>query len=89
MKIFTADDRLAEKSGPKIVVTGVSGIGKTSLLRTLSEAQLASTLFVEIEAGGLAVSDLKLASIRPRTWHHAMDRFRRPQAGARIRLHES
>jgi AAA domain-containing protein len=68
MKIITADERLAEKSGAKILVVGPSGVGKTSLLRTMPPAMLASTLFVDIEAGDIAVSDLPVASVRPRTW---------------------
>ena len=55
MKIITADERLAEKSGAKILIVGPSGVGKTSLLRTMSPAMLASTLFVDIEAGDIAV----------------------------------
>jgi ABC-type Fe3+/spermidine/putrescine transport system ATPase subunit len=65
MKIIPADDRLKEKSGAKILIVGPSGVGKTSLLRTLSAKMLASTLFVDIEAGDLAVSDLSIASVRP------------------------
>jgi hypothetical protein len=68
MRIITADDRLAEKTGAKILVTGPGGIGKTSLLRTMSAEQLASTLFVDIEAGDIAVADLQIASVRPRRW---------------------
>ena len=68
MKIITADERLAEKSGPKILIVGQSGVGKTSLLRTLSAEMLASTAVIDIEAGLLAVADLPVASIRPRTW---------------------
>lgn len=73
MKIITADQRLAEKSGAKILIVGPSGVGKTSLLRTLSKEMLTSTLFVDIEAGDIAVSDLPVASVRPRRWEECRD----------------
>jgi hypothetical protein len=73
MRIITADERLAEKGGPKILVVGPSGVGKTSLLRTLSAEMLATTLFVDIEAGDIAVADLPVASVRPRTWSECRD----------------
>jgi len=73
MKIITANQRLEEKNGPKILIVGPSGVGKTSLLRTMSKALLASTLFVDIEAGDIAVSDLPVASVRPRTWVECRD----------------
>jgi len=73
MKIITADERLAEKNGPKMLIVGPSGVGKTSLLRTMSRAMLASTLFIDIEAGDLAVSDLAVASVRPQTWSECRD----------------
>jgi hypothetical protein len=73
MRILTADARLAEKSGAKILIIGPSGIGKTSLLRTLSAEMLATTLFIDIEAGDLAVADLPVASVRPRQWSECRD----------------
>jgi AAA domain len=73
MKIITADERLNERSGAKILIVGPSGVGKTSLLRTMPAAMLASTLFVDVEAGDIAVSDLSVASVRPRTWVECRD----------------
>jgi hypothetical protein len=73
MKIITADERLAQKNGPKIAIIGPSGVGKTSLLRTLSAEMLASTAFVDIEAGDIAVADLPVTSVRPRTWGECRD----------------
>jgi hypothetical protein len=73
MKIITADERLAEKSAAKILIVGPSGVGKTSLLRTLTPELLAATLLVDIEAGDIAISDLSVASVRPRRWEECRD----------------
>ena len=73
MKIIDATTRLAERTGVKILIIGPSGVGKTSLLRTMSTAMLASTLFFDIEAGDIAVADLPIASVRPRRWEECRD----------------
>lgn len=66
MKIISADERLKEVHAPKILIAGPSGIGKTSLLRTLHNPERA--LLVDIEAGDQAVRDVKCDAVRPQTW---------------------
>ena len=68
--IITADQRLAERRGVKGVLIGKAGIGKTSQLWTL-DAQ--ATLFLDLEAGDLAVEDWAGDTIRPRTWQECRD----------------
>jgi AAA domain len=68
VKLLTAAERLAEPRGAKIVILGRPGVGKTYLLRTLAPQTLATTLFLDAEAGDLCVADLAVASIRPQTW---------------------
>ncbi|GAC1405584.1 MAG: hypothetical protein NVSMB6_00350 [Burkholderiaceae bacterium] len=70
LPIISADQRLAEKRGSKLVIFGPSGIGKTSLLNTLSAER---TLFVDLEAGDLAVQDWSGDAIRPKTWQEFRD----------------
>jgi AAA domain len=65
MKIITADERLAEKSGAKILLVGPPKVGKTSLLRTVDPGR---TLFIDLEAGDQAVMDVPVATLRPQTW---------------------
>jgi AAA domain len=65
MKIITADQRLAEKSGAKILLAGPPKVGKTSLLRTTAAER---TLFIDLEAGDQAVMDVPVATLRPQTW---------------------
>jgi hypothetical protein len=73
MKIIFVNERLAERSGAKVLIIGPSGVGKTSLLKTLGGEMVVSTLFVDIEAGDLAVTDLPIATVRPRTWSDCCD----------------
>ena len=70
LPIITADQRLAEPRGIKGVIFGRSGIGKTSLLWTLSAS---TTLFFDLEAGDLAIEGLAIDAIRPRTWTECRD----------------
>src|SRR5262249_41229961 len=70
MKIITADERLAEKRGAKILIVGPTGVGKTSLLRTLNST---TPLLIDVEAGDLAVQDLRLDTVRLDDWPTARD----------------
>lgn len=68
MKVIKATDRKPQPI--KAVIYGLSGIGKTSLLRTLD---IEKTLVLDGEAGLLAVEDLPVTAIPIRTWREAKD----------------
>src|SRR5690606_33546767 len=70
LPIIGADERLAQRKGIKGVIFGRSGIGKTSLLWTLNAS---TTLFLDLEAGDLAVEGLEIDTLRPRTWMECRD----------------
>lgn len=70
LRIIKADERLAEERGPKILLCGQPGIGKTSQLRTLDPE---TTLFVDLEAGDLAVQDFPVDQVRAKTWEECRD----------------
>jgi hypothetical protein len=70
LKIISADQRLGERRGVKALIVGPSGIGKTSLLRTLDTAR---TLFLDADAGDLAVQDVPIDTGRVSDWPTARD----------------
>ncbi|WP_408951453.1 ATP-binding protein [Lysobacter sp. Hz 25] len=70
LPIITANQRLAESRGVKGVLVGRWGLGKTYQLWTLDPS---STLFIDIEAGDLAVMEWPGDSLRPRTWEECRD----------------
>ena len=67
-QIITADERMQRQGKIKAVIFGGAKIGKTSLLWTLDAEK---TLFVNLEAGELAVQGWQGDSIEIRDWHHA------------------
>lgn len=69
MKIISAEERLKQQTGVKMAVFGGFGIGKTSLLKTLSEP----TLCLDFEAGLLAVQSWNGDSISVRAWEDVRD----------------
>ena len=72
LPIISAIERMAERKGVKLLLLGKSGIGKTSRLKDLDPA---STLFLDIEAGDLAVADWPGDTIRPASWPESRDCF--------------
>ena len=71
LRIVTADERLA-KAGAKttMAIFGPSGVGKTSLLKTLPPEE---TLCIDLEAGMKSVQDWRGDSIQVRTFTDALD----------------
>jgi len=69
-RIISADERLREQRGAKILLVGKPGVGKTTQLTTLHAS---SVLFVDSEAGDLSVRDFPADTIRLKTWREARD----------------
>ena len=88
LRIITADERLAEANlKTTAAIFGPSGVGKTTLLKTLPEA---TTLCLDLEAGLKSVQDWRGDSIPIRTFedaarHRLPDRRHQP-GGGRERL---
>jgi hypothetical protein len=70
MKIIPADQRIVERRGVKALIVGPTGVGKTSLLKTLDPAH---TLFCDSEAGDLSIQGLPVDTIEIRDWPSARD----------------
>lgn len=72
LPIISAQQRMAERKGVKLLMLGKSGIGKTTRLRDLDPS---TTLFIDIEAGDLSVADWPGDTIRPASWPECRDLF--------------
>jgi hypothetical protein len=70
LRIISADERLAEHRGAKILIVGPTGIGKTSLLRTIDPKR---TLLLDVDAGDLSVQDVPVDTMRLDDWSTARD----------------
>lgn len=68
-KIISAEERLSQPRRIKAAIFGPSGVGKTSLLRTLK----IPALFVDLEGGDLSIADCHVDSIKIRRWEEARD----------------
>jgi hypothetical protein len=70
MQIITADERLREVRGAKVLLQGRVGIGKTWQARTLDPK---ATLFIDCEAGDLSILDWPAPTIRIDNWPDARE----------------
>jgi hypothetical protein len=70
MQIISADERMRERRGAKVLLLGPTAVGKTWQLRTLDPAR---TFFLDVEAGDLSVLDVPVATVRLDDWPTARD----------------
>ena len=66
MDLISRKDRKLEKRGTKIAIVGKSGVGKTTLLFSLPAKE---TIFIDLEAGDLAVDEWDGIALQPQTWN--------------------
>jgi hypothetical protein len=66
MRIISADDRLRARRGVKFLILGPTGVGKTSLMRTIADPS--RILYGDGEGGDLAIQDLPVTAVRIEDW---------------------
>jgi len=71
VKIIPADERLKARRGVKFLILGPTGVGKTTLMRTIAEPS--RILYGDSEGGDLAIQDLPVTSVRIEDWPTARD----------------
>jgi hypothetical protein len=69
-RILNANQRVAAPHGAKMLIVGETGVGKTSLARTLDAG---SGILIDVEAGTLAIADVGIDTAAPRTWPQIRD----------------
>jgi hypothetical protein len=72
VKIISADERMQQPRGLSIVLAGVSGIGKTSQVKTLDPV---STLVVDSDRGALPLRGTSVGIVHPDGWQEVADLF--------------
>jgi hypothetical protein len=70
LKIIGAEERLGAPRGAKILIAGPTGVGKTSLMRTVDPSR---ALLLDSEAGDLSIQDVPVDTIHINDWQTARD----------------